>query len=147
HAFLILAGGIFIVYLIPMVVSTLFFHKISDHNLRRIVEYGSMYSNAGFIGITLAGSLLGSTGALYAGVPLAMFNNFNWPHGVKLFAAADSVQSLQKKLKTIFLNPNIIALVVGLCLFLFSIQLPALVNQMIDYISAINTPVSMLVIG
>ncbi|HIW88544.1 MAG TPA: AEC family transporter [Candidatus Ligilactobacillus excrementipullorum] len=147
HAFLILAVGILIVYLIQIVVSKLFFHKISDHNLRRIVEYGSIYSNAGFIGIPLASSLFGSTGVFYAVVPLAMFNIFNWTHGVKLFAAPDSDQSLAKKLKTIFLNPNIIALVVGLCLFLFSIQLPALLNQMIDYISAINTPVSMLVIG
>lgn len=45
------------------------------------------------------------------------------------------------------MNPNIIALFVGLLMFLFSIRLPALLNQMIDYISAINTPVSMLVIG
>ena len=75
-----------------------------------------------------------------------MFNIFNWTHGVKLFAS-DSEQNLIEKLKSILFNPNIIALFVGLMIFAFSIKLPSFLNQMVGYISSINTPVSMLVIG
>lgn len=89
HTFLLLAGGIFTVYVIQIIISKLFFRRVTESNLQRIVEYGSVYSNAGFIGIPLASSLFGSTGVFYAVVPLAMFNIFNWTHGVNLFASAD----------------------------------------------------------
>lgn len=146
HIFLLLVVGIFLVYIVQIVVSKMLFQRVRDHNLQRVAEYGSIYSNAGFIGIPLASSLFGSTGVFYAVVPLAMFNIFNWTHGVKLFATG-SQQNLGEKLKSIFLNPNIIALFAGLIIFTFSIKLPPFLNQMIGYISSINTPVSMLVIG
>ncbi len=146
HIFLLLVVGVFLVYIVQIVVSKVLFKGLYDHNLQRIVKYGSIYSNAGFIGIPLASSLFGSTGVFYAVVPLAMFNIFNWTHGVKLFAS-DSEQNLIEKLKSILFNPNIIALFVGLMIFAFSIKLPSFLNQMVGYISSINTPVSMLVIG
>ncbi|GBG93893.1 malate permease [Ligilactobacillus salitolerans] len=142
----LLTVGIFLVYLVQIVISRLLFRKIKDANLRRIVEYGSIYSNAGFIGIPLVSSLFGSQGVFYAVVPLAMFNIFNWTHGVRLFASGVQ-QNRWQQVQNVVLNPNIIALAVGLVIFIFSLQLPALLNQMINYISAINTPVSMLVIG
>lgn len=146
HIFLLLVVGVFLVYIVQIVVSKVLFKGLYDHNLQRIVKYGSIYSNAGFIGIPLASSLFGSTGVFYAVVPLAMFNIFNWTHGVKLLAS-DSEQNLIEKLKSILFNPNIIALFVGLMIFAFSIRLPSFLNQMVGYISSINTPVSMLVIG
>ena len=147
HALLVSALGLIVVYGIQIIVSKFVFKKIKDKNLRRIVEYGSIYSNAGFIGIPIVSSLFGSTGVFYAVVPLALFNIFNWTHGVGLFANEENAASRLEKLRSVLFNPNIIAIFIGLILFVFSIKLPSLLSQIIDYISSINTPVSMLVIG
>jgi predicted permease len=45
------------------------------------------------------------------------------------------------------LNPNIIAIVLGALLFIFSIQIPNIPNQIIKYVGSVNTPLSMIVIG
>ncbi len=147
HALLLSAVGMTIVYWLQIIVSKLVFKKIKDKNLQRIVQYGSIYSNAGFIGIPLVSSLFGPTGVFYAVVPLAFFNIFNWTHGVGLFTNEKNDTSLFEKLRSVLFNPNIIAIFVGLIIFVFSIRLPGLLSQIIDDISSINTPVSMLVIG
>ncbi|MBP5844534.1 AEC family transporter, partial [Lactiplantibacillus plantarum] len=50
-------------------------------------------------------------------------------------------------LKQIVFNPNIIAIVVGLLIFVTSLQLPTIANSAIKYVSSVNTPLSMIVIG
>lgn len=45
------------------------------------------------------------------------------------------------------MNPNIIAIIIGLILFIFSIHLPVVVNQFLGYVSDAFTPLSMIVIG
>ncbi|KRL00923.1 AEC family transporter [Liquorilactobacillus capillatus] len=147
HTFLMIALGTVILYLIQIFLSKLIFRHVKEVNLQRITQFGSIYSNAGFIGIPLVSSLFGSTGVFYAVVPLVFFNIFNWTHGVSMFIKADTDQGGFKRIQKVLLNPNIIAIVIGLLIFVFSIRIPALLNQIIDYISSINTTVSMLVIG
>lgn len=137
--------GIVIIYILMIIITQLAFKRVSDPNLRRIMRYGSVYSNAGFMGIPLTSSLFGSTGVFFAVASLAAFNIFSWTHGITLFTGNQG--SRRDNVKQIVLNPNIIAIIVGLIIFVTSFKLPTIANSAITYVSSINTPLSMIVIG
>ncbi|KRL06713.1 MAG: AEC family transporter [Liquorilactobacillus hordei] len=147
HTFLMIALGTLVLYLIQIFLSTIIFKSVKDYNIRRITKFSSIYSNAGFIGIPLVSSLFGSSGVFYAVVPLAFFNLFNWTHGISMFAASNYEYSIIQRIRKVLFNPNILAIILGMSLFCFSIKIPQLPSQLINYISSVNTPISMLVIG
>ncbi|MFC6202811.1 AEC family transporter [Lactiplantibacillus nangangensis] len=137
--------AIVVIYAVMILITQLAFKHVSDVNLRRIMRYGSVYSNAGFMGIPLTSSLFGATGVFYAVASLAAFNIFSWTHGITLFTGKQG--SRRDNFKQIVLNPNIIAIIAGLILFITSFKLPTIANSAVTYVSAINTPLSMIVIG
>ncbi|VDG26190.1 AEC family transporter [Lactiplantibacillus mudanjiangensis] len=137
--------GIIIIYVLMIVITQLAFKRVKDPNLRRIMRYGSVYSNAGFMGIPLTSSLFGSTGVFFAVASLAAFNIFSWTHGITLFTGQQGRR--RDNLKQIILNPNIIAIVLGLILFVTALPVPTFANRAITTVSSINTPLSMIVIG
>ncbi|MHA8137686.1 AEC family transporter [Lactobacillaceae bacterium Scapto_B20] len=139
--------GIVIIYIIEIIITKFAFSQIKSENLKRIAKYGSIYSNAGFMGVPLASALFGNNGVFFAVASLAAFNLFSWTHGISLFKQTSETTSLQTKLKDSIINPNIIAIAVGLIMFSFSIKVPGTLNIAIKDISLINTPVSMIVIG
>ncbi|WP_367295887.1 AEC family transporter [Levilactobacillus yonginensis] len=138
--------GIILTYFIMVLVTNLVFKRIADPNLKRIMQFGAVYSNAGFMGVPLASALFGSTGVFFAVASLAGFNVFCWTHGIALFTPHND-QNAHINWRQIILNPNIIAIIIGLLIFMSATQLPSLLNQTITYISSINTPLSMIVIG
>lgn len=145
---LLLAGvGVLLFYLLEIIIASVTFHKIKDSNLQRILKYGCIFSNAGFMGVPLASALFGKIGVFFAVVSLAGFNIFNWTYGVSLFNSANKHKNKLFKLKMALLNPNIIAIVAGLLLFVSSISLPHVISQTVSYVGMINTPLSMIVIG
>ncbi|WP_334352271.1 AEC family transporter [Companilactobacillus sp. HBUAS56257] len=139
--FLLAIIGVFLLYIIEIIIAKLVFGHLKDENLKRIAQYGSIYSNAGFMGIPLISSLFGAKGVFFAVVSLAAFNIFSWTQGISLFKGEKT------DWKSILLNPNIIAIVLGALLFIFSIQIPNIPNQIIKYVGSVNTPLSMIVIG
>lgn len=141
--FILVAIGIFIFYIVAIIVSKLIFGRLKNENLRRITQYGSVYSNAGFMGIPLTSALFGSTGVFFAVVSLAGFNIFSWTHGVSLFRNDEE----RIDYKQVLLNPNLFAIAIGLIMFLLSLRLPNTLNQVVKYVGSINTPLSMIVIG
>ncbi|GAF41896.1 auxin efflux carrier [Agrilactobacillus composti DSM 18527 = JCM 14202] len=143
---LLVAAGIGIFYIVSILLAKLLFGRMADANLRRIAQYGSIYSNAGFMGVPLISALFGSNGVFFAVAFLAGFNIFSWTHGISLFTPKKAGHPLDN-LKEIVLNPNIIAIVVGLVIFMTSFKLPSIPNQIVHYVASINTPLSMIVIG
>jgi Predicted permeases len=89
--------------------------------------------------------LFGSSGVFFAVVSLAGFNIFSWTHGISLFKNTTENESI--KWKEIILNPNIVAIVLGLLMFVFSLRIPTTLNQVVKYVGSINTPLSMIIIG
>jgi predicted permease len=51
------------------------------------------------------------------------------------------------RIKTLLMNPGVIGLVIGLPLYFFDVQLPELIASPVDMISAVNTPLAMIVVG
>lgn len=144
---LVVGGGVLLVYLLFAILAHGLFHKVQDRNLRAIVEYSSVYPNVGFLGIPLTASLFGTKGVFFAVVSLAAFNIFNWSHGVTLFRLQSGAVPLRQTIKQIVVNPNIIAIVFGLLIFMTPLEFPNLLWQGVDYISAANTPMAMIIVG
>lgn len=145
--FLLAIAGVFLLYIIEIIVAKLVFGRLKNQNLRRITQYGSIYSNAGFMGIPLISSLFGSEGVFFAVVSLAAFNIFSWTQGVSLFKDNDNGAVEKTDWSQVLLNPNILAIFLGILLFIFSIKIPSTPNQVIKYVGSVNTPLSMIVIG
>ncbi|GEP24786.1 AEC family transporter [Lentilactobacillus diolivorans] len=144
---LLVCLGIAIFYIVEITIAKFAFSGIKDHNLRRIAKYGSIYSNAGFMGVPLTSALFGNSGVFFAVASLAGFNIFSWTHGVSLFKNKATTNDRWQNIREIIINPNIIAIILGLIIFSVSYQLPGPVNEVVHYVSSINTPLSMIVIG
>jgi len=110
---------------------------------RRIENFASAFCNAGFIGIPLAQAVIGDEGVFYMAASVALLNLFQWTYGVYIMTdRRDSISA-----KTIAKNPVVIAIVVGIALFLSRLPVPGIVTSTLGYIAGMNTPVAMILMG
>lgn len=146
YQLLLLVVAVFLTYFVSIIMAKLIFHQVQDQNIRRIATYGSIYSNNGFMGVPLAQGLFGSLGVFYAVASMVGFNVMSWTQGIGMFQTSES-HEVGRQLKKIILNPNIVAIMLGLVMFITSYRLPAILSDFIDYTSPAFTPLSMIVIG
>ncbi len=138
--------AVFLTYFISIIIAKVAFRQVKDQNIRQIANYGSIYSNNGFMGVPLAQGLFGSVGIFYAVASMIGFNIMSWTQGIGIFRQSKR-QDWGSRLKKIILNPNIIAIIIGLLIFVTSYRLPKLLSSFINYTSPAFTPLSMIVIG
>lgn len=101
-----------------------------------------IYSNAGNLIIPLVGALLGKEWVLYTSGYMMVQTVLMWTHAKNLVCNEQSYN-----LKKIFLNINVIAVSIGIIVFLLQIQLPELVVTTMDRVGAMIGPLAMFVIG
>ena len=110
---------------------------------RRIDNFAPAFCNAGFIGIPLAQAVIGDEGVFYMAASVALLNLFQWTYGVYIMTdRRDSISA-----KTIAKNPVVIAIVIGIALFLSRLPVPGIVTSTLGYIAGMNTPVAMILMG
>lgn len=114
----------------------------SDENRRRVLRSATVFSNAGYMAIPLQQAILGDVGVFYCAAYVIVFNVFLWTYGL-------AEMSGERKLswRQIVLNPGVIAVVVGLLLFVLPIPVPTLIADGIGHLASLNTPVPMLIVG
>ncbi|MGT2802553.1 AEC family transporter [Streptococcus henryi] len=144
HIIFLVGLGVVAIYLIEIVISHLTFSKLSNIDSRRSAIFASVYNNVGFIGIPLVSAVIGQDGVLYAVISMIVYNIFCWTHGSSLFQPD---LSFGDRIRSIFLNPNVIAIIIGLCLFFTSTNIPSIIGNTLTYLGNANTPLSMLIIG
>lgn len=120
--------------------SYLFFRK-EPSGRRRVLRFSMIFCNVGFMGIPLVEGIVGSEGVLYGSFFIAVFNIFCWTYGYVMMGGG------KVRLKALLLNPGVIGLVIGLPLYLLDVPVPALIERPIELISALNTPLAMIVVG
>lgn len=101
-----------------------------------------IYSNSGNLIIPLVGAILGKEWVLYTSGYMVIQTILLWTHCKSLVC-----NEKQLDLKKIILNINIIAIVVGLCVFFFQIKIPTLFLDTIDTVGSMMGPTAMIVIG
>lgn len=129
-------------HLIAILLGKLLFFKIPEAT-RKVLWFGMIFSNCGFMGFPIMESLFGKEGVFYTSIYVAVFNLFVWTYGVMIFTGKIDRRSL----KNMLLNPSIIAVFCGAFIFLFSIKLPVPISQALQLLGAMTTPISMIVVG
>lgn len=132
------AGLTLIGFILAMVISYLVFGK-----RRRLENFAASFCNAGFIGIPLAQAIIGEEGVFYIAASVALLNLFQWTYGVYIMADRKDAISA----KTIAKNPVVIAIVIGVVLFVSQIPVPGIVTSTLGYIAGMNTPIAMILMG
>ncbi len=129
-------------HVVGILLSAVVFRRSPDAQ-KRVLRFGSIYSNCGFMSFPLLSAVLGPTGVFYGSAYLAVFNIMQWTHGLIVMTGDKSRISLKK----VLLNPGVIGTAVALPFFFFSIRIPELPMQAIDLIASLNTPLAMIIIG
>jgi predicted permease len=112
---------------------------------RSVLRYGILVSNAGFMGLPIAGELFGSTGLMYASIYLIPQRVVIWTAGISCFTKNDVPWG--KALKKIAVHPGLVSVYIGLAVMAFNPPIPLFVERTMASIGECTTPLSMMLIG
>ena len=129
-------------HIVAILISTLLIRKGSsaDFGLER---YASVYSNCGFIGIPLIGSVLGDTGVFYLTAYMTVFNLLTWTHGLSQMKGNFNLRNLRDGV----LSPMVVATLTAMVLFFVQFRIPGPLLDAMNYIADMNTSLAMMVAG
>ena len=141
--FLGLLGG-FIVMFMLIVLSKLIFNEVLfKKSLAKEAQFAFIFNNATFLGYPIISTTFGEQGIIpYCGFIIA-FNLALFSYGVWLFKKNSGEHFLKKTL----LNPNILAVLFGMIIFLCHVHLPEVLASSIKYVASATTPLSLVCIG
>jgi predicted permease len=131
-----------VIQLVCLFTSKYFFPKAAPRQLA-VLRYGTISSNAGYLGNPIAQGLYGNIGLLYASIYLIPMRIVMWSIGVTCFTESKSKGVLKKTLT----HPCIVAVFLGILLMISQLQLPTGIVQTLKYAGNANTALSMIVIG
>ncbi|MBO7344453.1 MAG: AEC family transporter [Clostridia bacterium] len=120
--------------------------KESDEKKRGMMRFSMTFSNNGFLGIPLAMAVFGATSPVVSIV--IIFNIFNnmliYTLGIYLISGDKNTINLKKA----FLNPVLIAFVIGLIVNLVGVKnyVPE-ISTFSDHLKNLVTPISMIILG
>ncbi|MDO4508122.1 MAG: AEC family transporter [Candidatus Saccharibacteria bacterium] len=139
-----LAAGALVMVVLILASKLIFNAKFyREKNLRYESQFALVFNNATFLGYPIVASTFGSEGILaYCGFIIA-FNIALFSYGIWLFERKISWRLVRE----VVLNPNIIAVLLGMILFLLSVQLPEIITDSVSYVGAATTPLSLIRIG
>lgn len=118
----------------------------SDDGVRRRVpveRLAVVYSNCGFIGIPLIEGLIGAEGVLYMAAYNTLFNLLFWTHGAWVMGDRCRLRDAWRHL----LTPAVVAVVLGLAMFVCGVVLPEPVLEPVRMVADMNMPLAMIVAG
>ncbi len=117
------------------------------NNKKIILHFANVFTNTGYVGFPILHSIYGAEGVIYGSIFNMFFVIFVWTYGLMLFKGSLSKKGFKEEIKKVILNPSIIAVLIGILILVFNIQLPnALVSSM-KSIGNMTGPLSMFIIG
>lgn len=134
----------FIIMFALIILSRIIFNKyFYKGELRYESQFALIFNNATFLGYPIVSSTFGEQGVIpYCGFIIA-FNIALFSYGVFLFE-----RKVNKKLfAEIVTNPNIVAVVLGMLVFLFGIKLPSFITSAVSFTGNATTALSLICIG
>lgn len=128
---------------LAFIVLSMLFLRDKNKDRQIVLQYAAVFSNCGFMAIPLQQALLGDNGVFLGSSFVAIFNAFVWSWGLLLMSGD---KKTLKPLK-IITRPAILALIIGLAVFLLSIPVPKIISEPVSMLAALNTPLPMIIIG
>jgi predicted permease len=128
-----------VLLLVSMLISRAFFRKDP------IASFAGAFSNPGFFGIPLIIASAGRGAVFYVACFVAFLNIGQWTYGVSLLTGQPLRQGLHWR--QLIRAPFILAILVGLMLFLTQVRLPPVIEGCLSTVASLNTPLAMFTVG
>lgn len=125
-----------------IILSKLLIHS-KNLSQEKVLRFGVVFSNCGYMSIPLQQALLGDEGVFYGSSYIAIFQLFIWSYGILLMSGNKEYLNPKK----FILNPGMIGTAIGIVIFLLSIPIPKILSEPISYMASLNTPLPMIIIG
>ena len=133
--------AVFVAHIIFILVTKLLLHS-KTANRQKVLQFGVIFSNCGFMSIPLLQAVLGDDGVFYGSTYIAVFQLFVWSFGIFQMGGKEFITP-----KKLIINPGLIGFAVALVIFLLQIPVPKVIFEPISYLAALNTPLPMIIIG
>lgn len=139
-------NGLYLAFVISIIFSALLillgWILKKSAKLDNIEQATTIYSNSGNLIIPIVASLFGPEWVIYSTAFIVVQNFLFWSHLRALICGKGNVP-----LRKIILNINILAIIVGMALFLLHIKLPKTIASTLSGLGNMIGPLSMLVAG
>lgn len=132
----------FIIHIGLAIISKPLYRKYPK-NINGVLRFITVFSNCGFMGYPVVGSVYGKIGIFYTAIFNIPFHLLMFTIGIMFFTGAKNPKSLGKDI----FSPSLIAIFIGIFIFILSIKLPFPIYKTLDLIGSTTTPLSMMVIG
>ncbi len=144
---LIAAGEIMIISFVCFIIAWLsgkIFWRKAPHNRRAVLEFATMFSNAGNAGMPIVASVFGTEGVFYTSFYLLPVRVLIWTAGLSLFVDGGN---LKEKLKILLKTPSLDVVFIGIVLMFLPFKLPSVLSNAIKNMGDMTGPLSMIIIG
>lgn len=119
-------------------------YKKEPDSRKKVLQYGTVCSNAGFMGNPIAEGVYGAQGLMFASIFLIPQRIVMWSAGVSYFTESPDRKTVVKKVLT---HPCIIAVYIGVFFLVTQIKMPEFLENTIRGVGGCTTTVSMVLIG
>lgn len=117
--------------------------KNQPENKRKVLMYGSMFSNAGNAGLPIISPVFGPTGVFYASMYLIPPRILQWTVGLGFFVRPEKGGWV----KNVLCNPMVVVIYIGVILMATGYQIPGVLGTAIGNLGGMTSPLVMILIG
>ena len=125
--------------LLSILISRLIFRRDA------IAAFAGAFSNPGFFGIPLIIASVGQGAVFYVACFVALLNIGQWTYGVSVLTGQPAYKGFEPK--KLIRAPFMIAVLIGLTLFLTQLKLPDILSGALQTVGQLNTPLAMFTVG
>ncbi|MBZ4646211.1 MAG: putative permease [Clostridia bacterium] len=116
-----------------------------DRLSENVYHFGILFSNFSFMGFPVTSALYGKEGMFYTSIFIILLRLLFNTLGVVIMQRGQE-NTVKIDFKSI-INPPIVAVVIGLIMFLFSLDFPKPISMSISMIASTITPLGMIIVG
>lgn len=117
------------------------------NNKKTVLHFANIFVNTGYVGFPVLSSVFGSEGVIYGSIFNMFFVIFVWTYGIMLYKGKLEKGYLKNEIINLMFNPSIIAVMVGIVIMVFDIEIKGALLSSIKSIGNITGPISMFIIG
>ena len=122
--------------------------KMKNVNHAKLIEFGLVFTNCGFLGFPILDSIYGSNiGSFMGAFYVIAFHIFLWTWGIVILARGrDDIKLTPKKA---LLNYGTVPCAIGVVIYLLKplFEIPESVGKFFSYLGGLCTPISVLITG
>jgi predicted permease len=139
----VIAAGMYLI--LPVIARLTAFVLKETPERSSTLQFMIIFANVGFMGVPVINAIYGAEGVRYVVMYMMMFNVCQFSYGIFLLSRS-SGKTADFDWRRL-LNPNIIAAIVAMILYIFDLKVPTVILGSLDMVGQITTPMAMIVVG